>query len=216
MQPEIKICGISTLEAAKTALNDSADFLGFIHFAKSPRHLSVEAMSALVRQVRQYRPDARLVSVVVDPDNALLHALKSEVAPDLIQLHGQETPQRVAEVAQLMAVPVIKAISLAEKADLTAADSYERVADYLLFDAKTPKGADLPGGMGLSFDWAIMRDYAGAKPWFLAGGLTAENARDAMRLSGAHRLDVSSGVESAPGVKDPALISRFLRAAKSL
>lgn len=216
MQIDIKICGLSTVESVKTALKSGADYLGFIHFPKSPRHLDLPDMTALMRQARDVTPDARLVSVVVDPDDALIDALRDKVKPGLIQLHGKETPQRVAAIRARAGLPVIKAISVSEAADLDAGVAYEAVADYLLFDAKTPKDAALPGGMGLSFDWAIMRGWAGEKPWFLAGGLDVGNVAEAARISGARAFDISSGVESAPGVKDPLLISDFLRVAKSL
>lgn len=216
MQADIKICGLSTVEAVKTASKSGADYLGFIHFHKSPRHLDLPDMAALMRRARDEAPDARRVSVVVDPDDALVEALIRDVKPDLIQLHGKETPQRVAVIRARVGLPVIKAISMSEVADLDAGVAYAAVADYLLFDAKTPKGAALPGGMGLSFDWTIMRGWTGEKPWFLAGGLNADNIAEAAALSGARAFDVSSGVESAPGVKDPVLISDFLRVAKSL
>jgi phosphoribosylanthranilate isomerase len=216
VRTDIKICGLSSIDAARAALSGGADYLGFIHFAKSPRHLSLDAMTSLMAAIRAQAPHARLVSVVVDPADALIDALKSEVRPDLIQLHGKETPQRVADIRARSGLPVIKAISVAEAADLDAAKAYEAVADYLLFDAKTPKDAALPGGMGLSFDWTIMRAWTGTRPWFLAGGLGAGNIAEAARISGARAFDISSRVESAPGVKDPALISDFLRVAKSL
>jgi phosphoribosylanthranilate isomerase len=216
VRADIKICGLSTLETVRVALKRGADYLGFIHFSKSPRHLSLPDMADLVRRTRAEAPNARLVSVVVDPDDALVEALMRDVRPGLIQLHGRETPQRVAAIRARANLPVIKAVSVSEAADLGAGKPYEAVADHLLFDAKTPKDAALPGGMGLSFDWNIMRGWTGEKPWFLAGGLDANNIAEAARISGARGFDISSGVESSPGVKDPALISDFLRVAKSL
>lgn len=216
MQISCKICGISTLEAARSALNDSADFLGFIHFAKSPRHLTLKAMADLMRAIRDEAPDSRLVSVVVDPDDTLLDSLRDEVKPDLIQLHGKESPERVAAIAERVNIPLIKAISVSAINDLGQAAAYEPLVDYMMFDAKAPKDAALPGGLGLTFPWPIMQSYQGTKPWFLAGGLTPDNVAQAVRESGTTMLDVSSGVESAPGVKDAALICRFLRAAKAL
>jgi len=216
MQTLIKICGLSTPETARAAVAHGADYLGFIHFARSPRHLDLASMAALMRTIRQEGAPASLVSVVVAPDDALIEALIRDVRPDLIQLHGEETPARVADIRARSGLPVIKAVSVSEAADLDTAPAYEAVADLLLFDAKTPKDAAMPGGLGLSFDWTIMRNWRGGKPWLMAGGLTPENARTATDLSGAPGLDVSSGVESAPGVKDPGLISDFLRAAKSL
>ncbi|MEI9903827.1 MAG: phosphoribosylanthranilate isomerase [Asticcacaulis sp.] len=216
MAAKVKICGITGLEAALAAANDSADFLGFIHFAKSPRHLPLKAMAELMRVIRAEGVNLPLVSVVVDPGDELLEALAGEVRPDLIQLHGQETPERVAEIVAKVNIPAIKAISVSDTGDLAAAADYAPYAEYLMFDARTPKDAAMPGGLGLSFDWPVMRGYTGKKPWFLAGGLTPENVAEAVSLSGAPMVDVSSGVESAPGVKDIGLISRFLKAAKSL
>lgn len=216
MSVSAKICGISTLSAAQTAIAEGTAFLGFIHFAKSPRHLDLTAMSELMLSLRASGATQKLVSVVVDPDDAMIEALRDHVKPDLIQLHGKETPDRVAQVRQAMGIPVIKALSLSEAADLTAAQAFDNVADYLLFDAKPPKDASLPGGLGLSFDWTLLTGYAGEKPWFLAGGLTPDNVAEAVTISGAKYVDVSSGVESAPGVKDPNLISGFLRIVKAL
>ncbi|HTM80566.1 phosphoribosylanthranilate isomerase [Asticcacaulis sp.] len=216
MPPKVKICGIRTIEAAIAAINDSADFLGFIHFPKSPRHLTLNAMKNLIQAIRSVNANIPCVSVVVNPDDSLLSDLKNTVRPDLIQLHGKETPARAAQIADLTHIPLIKAVSVSEKGDLDGISAYEPHVEYMMFDAKTPKEADLPGGLGLSFDWSIMQGYSGAKPWFLAGGLSVENVAEAVRLSGAPMLDVSSGVESAPGVKDNGLISGFLKAAKSL
>ncbi len=216
MPKKVKICGISTLEAAKAAINDSADFLGFIHFAKSPRHLPLDAMSALFQAIRSEDSHIPLVSVVVNPSDELLQDLKDDVKPDLIQLHGHESPERVAEIATRFKTPLIKAISVAEQTDLDTARDYEPYVQYMMFDAKAPKDAQMPGGLGLSFDWGLMRHHTAAKPWFLAGGLSSETVATAVSMSGASMLDISSGVESAPGIKDTALISDFLKTAKSL
>jgi phosphoribosylanthranilate isomerase len=153
------------------------------------------------------------VAVVVDPDDALLERLADEVAPDFFQLHGQETPERVSNVRDRTGVRVIKALGVAGAADLERAAEYEAVADHLMVDAKT--GGDLPGGAGASFDWGVLRGQSFAKPWFLAGGLTPRDVAAAVRVTGAPGVDVSSGVESAPGVKDPALIAAFLKAART-
>ncbi len=211
----VKICGISTFAIAKTAVDAGAGLLGFIHFAKSPRHLPLADMTSLIHLIRDFNVGIPLVAVVVDPDDALLDALANEVKPDLIQLHGHETPERVAEIAA-RGLPLIKAISVSNAKDLETAAAYAPHVRYLMFDAKTPKGADMPGGLGISFDWTILKGYAGETPWFLAGGLTPDNVAEALRISGAPMVDVSSGVESAPGVKDPDRISAFLRTAKSL
>jgi len=216
MLPKVKICGIRTIDAAIAAINDSADFLGFIHFPKSPRHLTLNAMKDLMLAIRGVNANIPCVSVVVNAENDVLETLRDEVKPDLIQLHGKETPERVAEIAALTHIPLIKAVSVSEKSDLEGVSAYEPYVRYMMFDARPPKDAAMPGGLGLSFDWTIMQDYSGAKPWFLAGGLSIANAAEAVKLSGAPMLDISSGVESAPGVKDNALISGFLKAAKSL
>jgi len=216
MLPKVKICGIRTIDAAIAAINDSADFLGLIHFPKSPRHLTLNAMKDLMLAIRGVNANIPCVSVVVNAENDVLETLRDEVKPDLIQLHGKETPERVAEIAALTHIPLIKAVSVSEKSDLEGVSAYEPYVRYMMFDARPPKDAAMPGGLGLSFDWAIMQDYSGVKPWFLAGGLSIANAAEAVKLSGAPMLDISSGVESAPGVKDNALISGFLKAAKSL
>lgn len=216
MSVSAKICGISTFSAAQTAMSEDAGFLGFIHFAKSPRHVELPAMASLMQAIRAEGATQKLVSVIVDPDDATIETLRDTVKPDLIQLHGKETPKRVAEIRATTGIPVIKALSVSEAADLTAAQTFDAVADYLLFDAKPPKDALLPGGLGLSFDWTLLRGYKGEKPWFLAGGLTPDNVAQAVTISGAQCVDVSSGVESAPGVKDGNLISGFLRTIKAL
>ena len=216
MPPKVKICGIRTIEAAIAAINDSADFLGFIHFPKSPRHLTLNAMKDLMSAIRSVNANIPCVSVVVNAENDVLERLRDEVKPDMIQLHGKETPERVAQIAALTHIPLIKAVSVSEKGDLDGVSAFEPHVKYMMFDAKTPKNAALPGGLGLSFDWSIMQGYSGAKPWFLAGGLSVNNIAEAVKLSDAPMLDISSGVESAPGVKDNGLISGFLKAAKSL
>ncbi len=216
MTAKVKICGITTEAAARTAVDGGADFLGFIHFARSPRHLTLEGMAKLMAGIRSAEIDVPLVSVLVDPDDALLSVVADQVRPDLIQLHGRESPARVAEIVAKVNIPVVKAIGVAEAGDLDIAKGYEPHVPFLMFDARAPQNAAMPGGLGLSFDWSLMRGYRGDKPWFLAGGLTPDNVAEALRMSGAQMVDVSSGVESAPGVKDLPLISRFLKAAKSL
>jgi len=215
MTVSAKICGISTLTAAEAAIADGAAFLGLIHFARSPRHLELNEMAGLVRSLRDRGHTLPLVSVVVDPDDETLAVLHETVRPDLIQLHGKETPERTARIAA-KGFHVIKALSIGEEADLETAAAYEPHVDYLMFDAKTPKEAPMPGGLGIRFDWTLMTGYRGEKPWFLAGGLTSDNVGEAIRQSGARLVDTSSGVESAPGIKDPELISRFLTTVKSL
>jgi len=216
MTVSAKICGISTLSAAEAAIANGAAFLGFIHFARSPRHLALNPMADLMRSIRDRGHRLPLVGVVVDPDDRTLAALRDTVRPDLIQLHGKETPLRTADIAATTGIGLIKALSVGEAADIDAAAAYEPHVRYLMFDAKPPKDAAMPGGLGVRFDWTLMSGYRGEKPWFLAGGITAGNVAEAVSQSGARLVDVSSGVESAPGMKDPELISRFLTTVKSL
>lgn len=216
MPVNAKICGISSLDTALAALDDNAAFLGFVHFARSPRHTSLESMAGLMQAIRAQAKPTKLVSVTVDPDDVTIEMLRNVVKPDLIQLHGKETPERVAFIRAKSNIAVIKALSIANSDDLAAASAYEAVADYLMFDAKPSSNAVLPGGLGLSFDWSLMRSYTDTRPWFLAGGLTPQNVAEAVAVSGAAYVDVSSGVESAPGVKDTRLISSFLRTVNTL
>jgi phosphoribosylanthranilate isomerase len=206
----VKICGLSTPETVDAALDGGATHLGFVFFPKSSRHIDPLMAAELAGMARG---KAATVAVVVDPDDALLERLADEVAPDFFQLHGQETPERVSNVRDRTGVRVIKALGVAGAADLERAAEYEAVADHLMVDAKT--GGDLPGGAGASFDWGVLRGQSFAKPWFLAGGLTPRDVAAAVRVTGAPGVDVSSGVESAPGVKDPALIAAFLKAART-
>jgi len=206
----VKICGLSTPDAVDAALDGGATHLGFVFFPKSPRDIDPLMAAELAGMARG---KALTVAVVVDPDDALLDRLQAEVAPDLYQLHGAETPERVAAVRARTGAGVIKAVPVTARADLDGASAYEDVADHLMFDAK-PSG-DLPGGAGRSFDWGLLRGRSFAKPWFLAGGLDAKSVGPALRITGAPGVDVSSGVESAPGVKDPASIAAFLRAART-
>ena len=216
MTVSAKICGISTLGAAETAIAGGAAYLGFIHFARSPRHLDLNAMAELMQAIRDRGHNLPLVSVVVDPDDQTVETLHHTVRPDLIQLHGKEAPGRVAAIAATAGIGLIKALSVGQASDIEAAAAYEPYVDYLMFDAKPPKDAVLPGGLGLRFDWTLMTGYRGEKPWFLAGGIDAGNVAEAVFRSDARLVDVSSGVESAPGVKDPESISRFLTTVKSL
>ena len=210
MTISVKICGLSRPEDIRAAADAGARYVGFVHFAKSPRHVEVDRMAALAVEVP---PGLAKVLLTVNADDALLDRITSRVPLDMLQLHGRETPARVAEVKARYGLPVMKAIGVAEAADLDAIDAYAPVADQLLIDAKPPKGADLPGGNGLAFDWRLLagRKYW-TRPWMLAGGLTPENVAEAVRLTGARQVDVSSGVESAPGVKDAGRIAAFAAA----
>ncbi|MDB5453493.1 MAG: Phosphoribosylanthranilate isomerase [Caulobacteraceae bacterium] len=207
-----KICGLSTPEAVRAAVDGKAGFLGFVFFEKSPRHLDPAAASRLAAPIRGR--DAKIVALAVDPDDAELDRIVAGLAPDLIQLHGKETPARVRAIAQRAGVGVIKALSISDASDIDAARDYETVVEHLMFDAKPPKGADLPGGTGSRFDWTLLAGRRFQRPWFLAGGLDPWNLAEAVQQSGAPLVDVSSGVERGPGLKDPALITAFLDAAR--
>ncbi|MEM7569465.1 MAG: phosphoribosylanthranilate isomerase [Pseudomonadota bacterium] len=210
----VKTCGLNTADSVKTALGAGADYFGFIHYARSPRHVSVDDTRALVDILPR---DAQTVQVLVDPDDALLDAVTGEGSPSFLQLHGKETPQRVAAVAQRLGKPIIKAVSVRTAADVAAAQAYLPHVHALLFDAKPPSDEGwLPGGNGLSFDWEILaQSWLKGQRWFLSGGLTAENVVKAIALTYAPGVDVSSGLESAPGVKDSEKITAFVAAAKS-
>lgn len=207
---KVKICGLKDAANVEAAVKAGADYIGFVFFEKSPRNVSHEQAAALARNV----PAGVIkTALVVDPSDADLSKLCAAVPIDLIQLHGHETPQRVREVKTLTGLPVLKAVGISDDADLPALKDYARVADQILVDAKPPKGTVLPGGNGLKFDWQLIKGLQWDIPWMLAGGLTPENAAVAIQATGAAQLDVSSGVESAPGLKDPALIARFIAAA---
>ncbi len=204
-----KICGLTTPDTLDAALSGGAAFVGAVIFAKSPRHLDPLHAATLFERARGW---AGIVAVTVDADDALLTEIGLILKPDLIQLHGRETPERAVQARRLTGARIIKALPILTPEDLEAAAPWEDVADHLMFDARPPEGSDLPGGVGASFDWAMMQGRSYRNPWFLAGGLTPENAARAAAISGAPMLDVSSGVESAPGVKDTARIAAFLQA----
>ena len=206
-----KICGITTPAAARAALDAGAAFLGFMFFETSPRYLDVEAAARLAEPVRGR---AKVVAVAVDPSDAEVDRIASGLRPDLIQLHGRETPARVRAVAERAGAGVIKVLPVAEASDIAAAADYESVAEHLMFDTKPPKDADRPGGLGARFDWTLLAGRRFRRPWLLAGGLDPWNLAEAVQQSGAPILDVSSGVERGPGLKDPALITAFLDAAR--
>lgn len=206
----VKICGLSTPETVRAAVAAGARYLGFVFFAKSPRNVTPGQAAELTGEVP---PGVAKVALVVDPSNALLDEIMATAPVDMIQLHGHESPARVAEVRARYGLPVMKAVGIADENDLGALSQYEAVADQILVDAKPPKGAKLPGGNAVAFDWRLIAGRDWQKPWMLAGGLTPENVAQAIRLTGARQVDVSSGVESAPGVKDVALIRAFIAAA---
>ena len=220
MQLDIKICGLKTADALAAALAGGASHVGFIFFEKSPRNVTPQEAGTL-REAARGR--AKAVAVTVDADDDALDAIVAAMSPDMLQLHGAETPARVAAVKARYGLPVMKALAVSEKSDLASADPFLGVADRFLFDAKPPKDAVLPGGNGVSFDWRLLAGLdqgldPGLDPkvdYMLSGGLDAANVGDALRLANPPGIDVSSGVESAPGVKDAGLIADFLNAART-
>lgn len=207
----VKICGLSRPEDVDAAARAGAAYCGFVFFEKSPRHVSLET-------ARQLAVDTPLglakVGLVVNPDDALLDEIAAKVPLDILQLHGAESPERVAEVRARYGLPVMKAVGVAYEADLAEVELYGQVADQLLIDAKPPKEAPLPGGNGLAFDWRLVAGRRFPRPWMLAGGLTPENVAEAVSLTGAQQIDVSTGVEVERGVKDAGLIRDFVAAAR--
>lgn len=207
---QAKICGLTTPESVAVAVDAGARYLGFNFFAKSPRYAAPELAATLAVEVP---PGVAKVGLVVDADDATLDAIVAQVPLDILQLHGGESVERVGEIRARFGLPVMKVIGVATSADLAPLAAYEAVADLILLDAKPAPDADLPGGNGVTFDWRLIAGRKWQKPWMLAGGLTPENVARAINLTGAAQVDVSSGVESAPGVKDAALIRAFLAAA---
>ncbi|MBL9049786.1 MAG: phosphoribosylanthranilate isomerase [Tabrizicola sp.] len=209
----VKICGLKTPDDVAAVAQAGAAYAGFNFFPKSPRYVPPEAAHALALSA----PEGLCkVALVVDADDGTLDAIVGGVPLDMLQLHGHETPARVAEVKARYGLPVMKVIGVAEEADLAPLLDYQLVADQILVDAKAPKGAVLPGGNGLTFDWRLLVGRKWLKPWMLAGGLTPENVGQAIQRTGARQVDVASGVESAPGVKDAAKIAAFVEAAKGV
>lgn len=211
MSLEIKICGINAPDALDAALGAGADFVGLVFFSPSPRHVDHATARALAERARGR---AGVVALTVDADDAALAAIVEGVRPDLLQLHGHETPARVAAIRARFGLPVMKAIGVATATDLEALKAYEGIADRLLLDAKAPKGAALPGGNGVPFDWTLLAGLGPETPFMLSGGLDPSNVGHALRLIRPAGVDVSSGVESAPGAKDTARIAAFVRAAR--
>jgi phosphoribosylanthranilate isomerase len=209
----VKICGLRTKADVAAVAAAGAAYAGFVFFAKSPRNLGL----AEARMLALSAPEGLCkVALTVDADDATLDAIVEGVPLDMLQLHGHETPARVAEVKARYGLPVMKAIGVADEGDLAGLIEMSLAADQLLIDAKPPRGAALPGGNGLAFDWRLLVGRKWLKPWMLAGGLTPGNVAEAVRLTGARQVDVSSGVESAPGVKDHAKIAAFVEAAQGL
>lgn len=211
---EVKICGIRDEESLKAALEGGADYIGFVFVQASPRYISPENAADLLRKYAQdIRPaGCKIVAVMADPSDKELADVLTVISPDIVQLHGEETRERVREIAGIYDIRLMKALPVAAQKDLAKAQDFVGYADRLLFDTKIEGG--LGGGTGKSFDWHILQGQRITLPWFLSGGLNAENVLDAIRISGAKRVDVSSGVESSRGQKDPDLIRAFLRTVK--
>ena len=208
----VKICGLKTPPALDAALDAGADLVGFVFFSPSPRHVGFEAARTLGARVRGR---AQKVAVTVDADDKLLQAAVEALRPDLLQLHGRETPERVAVIRSRFRLPVMKALAITERADLSQIRLYDKVVDHLMFDARPPRGATRPGGYGLTFDWHLLENLTLPVPFLLSGGLDAGNVAEAMRITRANGVDVSSGVEKYPGEKDIEKIGAFIRAARA-
>lgn len=213
MTTRVKICGLKTEAALDAALAGGADYVGLVFFPPSPRNVTPAAATALAAKARGR---AKIVALMVDPDDTLIDTVMASAAPDLVQLHGEETPARVAEIRRHCGKPVMKAIKVETAADAARALDYLGSADLILFDARAPLDATRPGGNGAAFDWRTLLGVKDRVSFMLSGGLTPDNVAEAIRATGASIVDVSSGVESAPGEKDPDLIRRFLRAAKGV
>ncbi len=208
---KVKICGLREARHVTAAVEAGAGYLGFVFFEKSPRCVTIPQARDLAVEIPI---GVAKVALTVDADDAMLDAICDAVPLDMLQLHGSESVERVAEVKRRYGLPVMKAVGVADEGDLADLDAYGHVADQLLVDAKPPKGAVLPGGNGLAFDWRLIANRRWFAPWMLAGGLTPDNVAEAVLLTGARQVDVSSGVESAPGVKDNELIAAFIAAAQ--
>jgi phosphoribosylanthranilate isomerase len=213
MSLTVKICGLSTPETLEAALAAGADMVGFVFFPASPRHISLEMARGLGRQVKDR---AQKVALTVDADDALLANCIDALQPDILQLHGRETVARLRDIKQTFGLPVMKAVAVETRADLAALPGYATVADRILFDARAPGGATRPGGLGAVFDWHLLENLDLKLPFMVSGGLHAANVAEAVRVTRAGGVDISSGVERAPGVKDPEMIHAFVRAARAI
>lgn len=207
----VKICGLKTRDSVLAASDAGATYIGLNFFAKSPRYVTFDTARTLALAAPE---GVAKVALSVDVDNAFLDQLTAEVPLDMLQLHGHESPERVTEVKARYGLPVMKVVGVSDASDLAQIDVYAKVADQLMVDAKPPKGADKPGGNAVSFDWGLIAGRRWPVPWMLAGGLTADNVAEAIARTGAQQVDVSSGVESAPGVKDAARVRAFIQAAQ--
>jgi phosphoribosylanthranilate isomerase len=209
----VKICGLSTRETLDVALDAGADMVGFVFFPPSPRHLSLETARELGRQVKGR---AKKVALTVDADDAMLAGIVEALQPDILQLHGKETAARLGDIKQKFGLQLMKVIAVETASDLAALPGYAAVADSILFDAHAPREATRPGGLGAVFDWHVLEHLDLRLPFMVSGGLNAENVAEAVRVTRAGGVDVSSGVERAPGVKDPEMIRAFIRAARAV
>jgi phosphoribosylanthranilate isomerase len=209
----VKICGLSTRETLDVALDAHADMVGFVFFPPSPRHIA--ALDVARDLGARVAGSALKVALTVDADDTTFVDLIAALKPDLLQLHGSETPERVTEIKKRFGLPVMKVLAIETAADLAAVSRYRGVADRILFDARAPKDATRPGGLGKPFDWTLLKGIDPGLPWMLSGGLTSENVTEALRITQAPGVDVSSGVERAPGVKDPDKIRAFIAAARA-
>ncbi len=208
----VKICGLATVDDVRACADAGANYMGLVFFEKSPRNIIIPA----ARELALAAPlGLAKVALVVNPSDAELDAITGTVPLDMLQLHGRETPERVAEVKARYGLPVMKAVGIADGDDLPKLESYFGVADQILVDAKPPKGGELPGGNGLSFDWRLIAGRRWPCPWMLAGGLTPENVAEAVKMTGAKQVDVSSGVEDAPGQKNAELIQKFVQSSRA-
>lgn len=206
---KVKFCGLTSVESVEAAASAGADYIGLVFFPKSPRNVSIDTAAALASSVPM---GISRVALTVDPDDDLLDRIVSTVSIDLLQLHGTETPPRVSEIKSRFGLPVMKSIGIGGEADLDRVAAYEGIADRILLDKKPSPLSVRPGGNAEAFDWELLSDFAPGVPWMLAGGLTPKNVRVAVETTGAREVDVSSGVEKAPGEKDPALMQRFVEA----
>lgn len=208
----VKICGLATVKDVHACAQAGANYMGLVFFEKSPRNISIPA----ARELALAAPlGLAKVALVVNPSDAELDAITQTVPLDMIQLHGKETPERVAQVKARYGLPVMKAVGIADADDLPKLESYFGVADQILVDAKPPQGGELPGGNGLSFDWRLIAGRRWPCPWMLAGGLIPDNVAEAVKMTGATQVDVSSGVEDAPGIKSPDLIQKFVQSSRA-
>jgi phosphoribosylanthranilate isomerase len=208
----VKICGLATVDDVRACADAGANYIGLVFFEKSPRNITILAAHELALAAPL---GLAKVALVVNPSDAELDAITATVPLDMLQLHGRETPERVAEVKARYGLPVMKAVGIADGDDLPKLESYFGVADQILVDAKPPKGGELPGGNGLSFDWRLIAGRRWPCPWMLAGGLTPENVAEAVKMTGAKQVDVSSGVEDAPGQKNAELIQKFVQSSRA-